>query len=141
QPLPAGTRVAVVTNAGGPGILAVDACGAAGLTVPEFSEATRARLAEFLPAAASLGNPVDMIASAGPEEYRRSIEIALTSPDVDALVVIHTAVDAARSPAILDAVREGIAAGRRAGAAGKPIVACLLAEEGHLQPLEAGGER
>jgi acetyl coenzyme A synthetase (ADP forming)-like protein len=140
QPLPAGRRVAVITNAGGPGILAVDACEAAGLTVVEFSADTRKRLAEFLPDVASLGNPVDMVASAGPDEYRRSIEAALAAEEVDALIVIYTALDASRSDAILTAVRDGIAAGRRAGAAQKPVLACLMAETNRPQ-IEVGGER
>ena len=93
QPLPAGRRVAIVTNAGGPGILAVDACVAAGLDVVEFGGATRARLAAFLPPEAAIGNPVDMVASAGADEYRRTVEIALTSDDGDALIVIFTPVD------------------------------------------------
>ena len=141
QPLPAGRRVAIVTNAGGPGILAVDACEAAGLTVGEFSDATRARLAAFLPATASLGNPVDMVASAGADQYRQSIEVALGDPDVDALIVIHTPVELGRSPEILDAIRDGIAAGRKAGAVQKPILACLMGEAGHPRPLEVGTER
>src|SRR6185295_15647142 len=69
QPLPPGRRVAIVTNAGGPGILAVDACEAAGLTVAPFTDSTRARLSAFLPPEASLGNPIDTIASAGPDAY------------------------------------------------------------------------
>src|SRR6185436_18397874 len=81
QPLPSGRRVAIVTNAGGPGILAVDACESSGLTVPPFSAETRARLGAFLPSAASTGNPVDMIASAGVDEYRQAIEVALTNHD------------------------------------------------------------
>jgi acyl-CoA synthetase (NDP forming) len=79
QPLPRGSRVAIITNAGGPGILAVDACEAAHLVASDFSEATRARLADCLPPAASLGNPIDMVASAGATEYRRAIEVALTA--------------------------------------------------------------
>ena len=79
QPLPPGRRVAIVTNAGGPGILAVDACEAAGLTIVPFVEATRERLSAFLPAEASLGNPVDMVASAGPDAYKRALEVALTA--------------------------------------------------------------
>ena len=78
QPLPKGRRVAIVTNAGGPGILAADACVAAGLTVAEFSPATCARLSAFLPPTASVANPVDMVASAGPDEYRQAIEVAAT---------------------------------------------------------------
>src|SRR5262249_10339573 len=90
QPLPAGRRVAIVTNAGGPGILAVDACTGAGLAVPEFSTDARARFGEFLPPTASTLNPVDMIASAGPDEYRKSVEVALAAPETDALLVIYT---------------------------------------------------
>jgi acetyl coenzyme A synthetase (ADP forming)-like protein len=141
QPLPAGRRVAIVTNAGGPGILAVDACEAAGLAVVEFSPDTRARLAEFLPAEASIGNPVDMIASAGPAEYRRAIEIALTAHDADALIVIFTPVDFERTADTVQAIRDGIIEGRRAGATNKPILAVLLAEPGRSKPLAAGGER
>jgi len=141
QPLPRGKRVAIVTNAGGPGILAVDACDGAGLALAEFSAATRGHLAEFLPAAASLGNPVDMVAAAGPDEFRRTIEASLASDEVDALLVIYTAVDNTRSADILDGIRQGIAAGRRAGATGKPILACLMAGPGHQQPLDVDGER
>src|SRR6185436_11320374 len=64
QPLPLGSRVGIITNAGGPGILASDACEAGGLEIPQLSEATMAKLREYLPAAASVNNPIDMIASA-----------------------------------------------------------------------------
>ena len=109
-------RVAIVTNAGGPGILAVDACEASGLTVAPFAAETRARLAAFLPPTASTANPVDMVASAGPDPYRQAIEVALTDPDTDALIVIFTPIDPAQSTSIVAAIREGIACGRRAGA-------------------------
>jgi acetate---CoA ligase (ADP-forming) len=141
QPLPAGRRVAIVTNAGGPGILAVDACEAAGLTVAPFSDHTRARLSAFLPAEASIGNPVDMIASAGPDAFRQAIEVALTSEDTDAVIVIFTPVDPRRSGDTLRAIRDGIAAGRRAGATGKPVLGCLMAGDGRPLPLDVQGER
>jgi acetyl coenzyme A synthetase (ADP forming)-like protein len=140
QPLPEGRRVAIVTNAGGPGILAVDACEAAGLHVPTFSAGTCAALSAFLPAEASVGNPIDMIASAGPEEFRRAVEVALTSPDTDSLIIIYTPVDQGGAPATLNAIRDGIAAGRRAGATTKPIVACLMASAGCAVPLQVGIE-
>jgi len=136
QPLPAGRRVAIVTNAGGPGILAVDACVAAGLEVIGFRDATRERLAAFLPAEASISNPVDMVASAGPDEYRRTIEIALTSDDTDALIVIFTPVDRRHEAATIAAIAEGISAGRRAGTTTKPVLACMMAETGALVPLD-----
>jgi acyl-CoA synthetase (NDP forming) len=141
QPLPAGRRVAIVTNAGGPGILAVDACEAAGLSVGEFSEATRAQLRAFLPPEATVTNPVDMVASAGPDEYGRTVQAALESADTDALIVIFAPVDRRTSDDILAAIRQGIAAGRKAGATNKPVLACVMAEPGKLAPLVIDGER
>jgi acetyl coenzyme A synthetase (ADP forming)-like protein len=141
QPLPAGRRVAIVTNAGGPGILTADACEAAGLTVTEFSASTRAQLANFLPPTASLANPVDIIASAGREEYRRAVEVALTAEEIDALIVIYTPIDTSGANEILDAIRAGIAAGRRAGATDKPVLTCVMAEPGRPLPLRVDEER
>jgi acetyl coenzyme A synthetase (ADP forming)-like protein len=88
QSRPRGRRVAIVTNAGGPGILCADACEAGGLEVVPLSEPLRARLAAFLPAAAALANPVDMIASAPAEHYRRATELVLASGEADAVIVI-----------------------------------------------------
>ena len=88
QPLPRGRRVAILTNAGGPGILAADACQAHGLEASELSAATTAALRSFLPAAASVGNPVDMLASAPPEHYRRALELLLADDQVDSVLVI-----------------------------------------------------
>lgn len=90
QPLPNGRRVGIITNAGGPAILCADACEARGLEVPVLSESSQARLRAFLPAGASAGNPVDMIASAPAEHYRRAIEIVGTDENIDALIVIFT---------------------------------------------------
>ena len=92
QPLPRGRRVGIVTNAGGPGILCADACEAGGLSVPEPSPELRAKLADLLPGAASVGNPIDLIAAAGPEAYRRAVEAVLTSGEYDSLLVIFTPV-------------------------------------------------
>jgi acetate---CoA ligase (ADP-forming) len=68
--------------------MCADACGAARLEVPELSRATRKKLAEFAPGIASRGNPVDMIASAGPTVYEQAIKVMAGSGEVDALVVI-----------------------------------------------------
>jgi acetyl coenzyme A synthetase (ADP forming)-like protein len=89
QPAPAGRRVAIVTNAGGPGILCADTCEATGLAVPVLSEDVRSRLAAILPAAAATGNPVDLLAAAPPERYSRAIELVAGSGEVDAVIVIH----------------------------------------------------
>jgi len=88
QPLPAGPRVGIVTNAGGPAILCADACEARGLDVPPLPESVRAALRAFLPAEASVANPVDMIASATPEQYARAVATLAASDAVDAIVAI-----------------------------------------------------
>ncbi len=88
QPLPRGARVAVLTNAGGPGILCADACEAEGLRIQPLSAATRARLAKALPPEASTTNPVDMIAAATADQYERSLRILLEDDAVDAVVTI-----------------------------------------------------
>lgn len=88
QPIPKGKRVAVLTNGGGPGIIAVDAAAAAGLDIPPLSEETQRRLRQALPPHASVRNPVDTIAGAGPETYRACLEILCDDPALDALVVI-----------------------------------------------------
>ena len=88
QPAPRGRRLAVLTNGGGPGILAADAADAAGLEIPPLGEATRSRLREILPSIASVSNPVDITASAGPEAYRRCFEVLCDDRDIDAILVI-----------------------------------------------------
>jgi len=90
QPLPPGNRVAIVTNAGGPAILCADACEAGGLVVPKLPETVSKELAAFLPAAAATGNPVDMLAAAKGEDYRRVISTLGACPDIDAVIVIFT---------------------------------------------------
>src|SRR5205085_10734858 len=88
QPVPLGRRVAILTRAGGPGILAADACEAYGLELPTLADATVAELRAFLPPAASLANPVDMIASATAAHYQRAMRALLADERVDALIVI-----------------------------------------------------
>jgi acyl-CoA synthetase (NDP forming) len=87
QPVPAGPRVAVVSNAGGAGVLGADACVKAGLSVPALSAATRRRLSALLPAGAATGNPVDVTATAPAARLRRAIEVLSASPEVDAILV------------------------------------------------------
>src|SRR5262249_51207450 len=127
QPLVQGRRVGIITNAGGPGILCTDACEAGGLSVTDFSEPTKTKLRSFLPASASVSNPVDMIASAGSDSYRRTIETVLNSADVDALIILYVPVDRSGSEAVIAAIREGIQRGRDAGGSGKPVLVCMMA--------------
>jgi acyl-CoA synthetase (NDP forming)/RimJ/RimL family protein N-acetyltransferase len=125
QPLPPGRRVAVLTNAGGPGILAADACATAGLEV----QAT----------AAGMPNPRDLIASADAEAFGRNIEALMAADDVDAVIAIYTTIDSSCTGGILDAITAGVAAGRARGATSKPVLVCTMAAPG-LPQLQAGAE-
>ncbi len=90
QPPPPGNRVAILTNAGGPAILCADACEAGGLVVPALPQDVRDELASFLPPSASTANPVDMLAAADGDDYRRAIGVLARCPDIDGVVVIFT---------------------------------------------------
>ena len=129
QPLPNGKRVGIITNAGGPGILCADACEANGLKVPELSKRVQTNLRTFLPAAASVSNPVDMIASAPPEHYRKTIESVLNADEVDALIVIYIPVMDTDLGPVRSAIAEGIEVGRKKKKATKPVLACLMSDQ------------
>lgn len=90
QPLPRGSRVAIITNAGGPGIMATDAAVRFGLKLAETSDKTRARLKESLPITASLRNPVDVIGDARADRYKAAVRTVLEDPNVDMGMVILT---------------------------------------------------
>jgi len=90
QPLPAGRRVAIITNAGGPGIMAADAAELAGLQVCTLDRASATALRKKLPAAASVGNPIDVLGDADPDRYVTAVMAAQDDDQVDAIVVILT---------------------------------------------------
>jgi acetyl coenzyme A synthetase (ADP forming)-like protein len=125
QPIPRGPRVAILTNAGGPGILAADACEANGLELPALGEATRAELRSFLPAAASVGNPVDMLASAPPAHYRRSLAAILRDERIDSVMTIFIPPLVTEPGAVATAIAEG---SREAG--DKPVLGVFMRSEG-----------
>jgi len=130
SPLPAGPRVGIVTNAGGPAIMATDACINLGLQLAQLAPATVAELRRFLPAEASFGNPVDMIASAGAEAYGRTLAAVLDDPGVDMAMVINVTPLLANP---IDIMHE-IAAATRERA--KPTLAVVMATDDFYQELE-----
>lgn len=140
QPLPAGRRVAILSDAGGPGILCADACRAARLAVSVLSASTTERLAGFLLPSTTIGNPLELIFSSSADPYARAVETLLRASEVDALIAIHTPFGSNDSAAMLDAIRQGTAAGRAAGGAGKPVFACLVAEDDAGMPIELADE-
>ena len=121
-PLPAGPQVAVLTNAGGLGILCADACEAAGLELAELAEETTTVLAAELPAAAGLGNPVDVLGSATAECFAAALPPLVADPGVDAVLVLFVPAGATRAADVLAAV-ETVDAG------GKPVVPVVVAAE------------
>jgi acetyl coenzyme A synthetase (ADP forming)-like protein len=137
QPLPAGTGVAIVTNAGGPAILCADACEAEGLEVPVLADASQASLREFLPSQASVGNPVDMIASATGDDYRRAIAVAAADPKVDAVVAIFIPPLAER----VSEVAEAIVASARELAGRKPLLTVFMGAQGVPEALRSSDVR
>lgn len=88
QPVPRGRRVALLTNAGGLGILAADACEAAGLELPTPSEETRAALAAVMPSEGSTANPIDMLGSANATSFAKVLPIVLADPGIDAAIAL-----------------------------------------------------
>jgi acetyltransferase len=90
QPRPKGSRLTIVTNAGGPGVLATDALIAGGGQLAELSPQTIAALNEFLPPQWSHGNPIDILGDADPDRYAKTLEIVAQDPNSDGLLVILT---------------------------------------------------
>lgn len=122
-PLPAGNRVGIVTNAGGPAIMATDACVNLGLRMAELSGETRAGLRSFLPAEASVANPVDMIASAGPASYERTLDAVLRDPGVDMVIAINVTPLMASPSDVMEVID------RVAKTHPKPVLAVMMATE------------
>ena len=88
-PIPKGNRVAIITNSGGPGIMATDAVCESGMQMAQITDETKEKLRSFLPAAASVKNPIDMIASAPIEHYKQTLETVLQDENVDMIAVIY----------------------------------------------------
>ncbi|HET9384794.1 MAG TPA: GNAT family N-acetyltransferase [Gemmatimonadales bacterium] len=125
QPIPRGPRVAILTNAGGPGILAADACEAHGLQLPLLGDATRAELRSFLPTAASLGNPVDMLASAPPDHYRRALISLLRDESVDSVITIFIPPLVTEPTAVATAIAAAVSGNEH-----KPVLGVFMRSEG-----------
>lgn len=87
---PGGNRIAIVTNAGGPGILAADALAALPLTLARLTEKTEGRLRKVLPAVASIANPIDVLGDADPARYTAALRLLLADPNVDAVLALVT---------------------------------------------------
>ncbi len=144
QPAPAGPGLAILTNAGGPGILAADACARTRLTLPRPSQATLEKLAQELPGLASVYNPVDVLGDAGPGRYRAALSILAADPQVQSLLVLFTPTGGADAAATARAIVE-VAGGpefQNPDGTRKPIACCLMGrgavKKGRALLLSAG---
>ncbi|MFJ5260083.1 GNAT family N-acetyltransferase [Streptomyces sp. NPDC088387] len=137
QPLPAGSRVAILTNAGGAGVLAADACAEAGLALPPFTPATVDDLLAVLPEGAAVGNPVDATAAVGEEQLGACVDRLMRCPGIDAVLValVPTAVAEATGDDLVRALTRAPAHWR------KPLAVVRLEQDRSVEllPATAGG--
>jgi acetyl coenzyme A synthetase (ADP forming)-like protein len=127
QRLPAGRRIGILTNSGGPGVLCADSCAAEGLRLPELPESTRSTLASFLPPTAALRNPVDVIGFATEDQHARAVETMVKLDELDALIIVHVSVRAKDNDAVASGIVRGIRLARQVGNK-KPVYICWMAE-------------
>jgi acetyl coenzyme A synthetase (ADP forming)-like protein len=135
QALPAGRRIGILTNGGGPGILAADAAEAVGLQVADLAPQTQEKLRSFLPREAGVSNPVDMIASAPAEAYGRAMRVIVEDPNVDMMLVIFI------PPVVTsagDVAREMVNA-RDSIDGDVPLVSVFMSEQGVPEALADAG--
>jgi acetyltransferase len=120
QPRPRGPRLAILTNAGGPGVLAADALAFQGGELAELSPETLQTLDSFLPPHWSHGNPVDILGDAGPDRYAKALETTLKDPNADGILVLTAPQGMTEPTQIAELVKP------YAHSTGKPILACFL---------------
>ena len=132
-PLPTGRRVLIVTNAGGPGIMATDACVDQELELADLAPTTLDGLRALLPPEASVLNPIDMIASADAHNYEEAMAIALADPAVDLALAIYVPPVPGDPTEILEAITRGIRRAATATGAHKPVLAVMMAAESFHQ--------
>jgi len=136
QPLPAGSSVAVITNAGGPGIMAADTIEKQGLTFAKLADETVEKLAGYLPPAANLYNPIDILGDALADRYEFALDAVLDDPNVDIVLILLTPQAMTESTATATAIVKVSQRKKQ-----KPILACFLGagkvEEG-VKVLQSG---
>ncbi len=120
QPLPRGENVAIVTNSGGPGILATDACIHQGLRVDPFPAPVRKRLGSILPRTVTISNPIDLIAEAQAEQYQSTLKVLLLEKKIHSAIIILTPTAFTDVERIADAI---VTTARKSA---KPVVCCFL---------------
>lgn len=127
--IPTGNRLCIITNAGGPAIMAADAADGHGLQMATLKDETKKRMRALLPAEASVENPVDMIASAGPDQYEAILSLALADENVDMVIPVFV------PPLIIEPLEVMRRITRVARAGGKPVLSVLMADESYYHRI------
>ncbi|OQY26531.1 MAG: hypothetical protein B6I38_11205 [Anaerolineaceae bacterium 4572_5.1] len=122
QPPLEGDRIAIITNAGGPGILVTDALEQKNITLARLKIKTRQTLENYLPEAASVANPVDVLGDAKADRYQVAIDTVVKDPNVDGLIIVLTPQAMTEIPATAEAI------GKLSQKTDKPILACFMGE-------------
>ncbi len=125
QPLPKGPSLAIVTNSGGPGIMAADACEKSSLNMARISPSSIEKMKEFLPSYASLYNPVDIIGDAGAKRYIKTMETVIKDANVNSLLVLLTPTSSAAAEIV--EISEAIV--KTAAKTDKPVFACFMGKK------------
>ncbi|MBM4448018.1 MAG: GNAT family N-acetyltransferase [Chloroflexi bacterium] len=136
QPLPKGKRLVIVTNGGGPGILAADASEQRGLTLPELSSATANKLRPLIKRDIRVGNPLDLTGSVTPEEFEGSLRIMVEDDNVDAVLVVFVPAAVVDSALVEEYIRRVSPLYQRRG---KPLLACFMGQRGFKARLGKAG--
>lgn len=129
-PIPKGDRVAIITNSGGPGIMATDAVCEYGMQMAKISDSTKEKLRSFLPSAASVKNPIDMIASAPIEHYKQTLETVIADENVDMIMVIYLPFLGLKDIDVAKAVME-----IKAQYPHKPVIGVFMTKSGFFTQL------
>ncbi|UCE73757.1 MAG: acetate--CoA ligase family protein [Methanomassiliicoccales archaeon] len=130
QPLPKGKKVAIVTNAGGPGIIATDACVSLGLKMSTFDKETYKKLEEILPEEASTQNPVDILGDGGPKRYEKALDVVLKDINVDSVITIFV------PPLMSKALDVAVAISKVSANYDKPVLGCFMGREEVLTSIQ-----
>lgn len=130
QPLTKGNRVAILSNAGGPAIIATDACVSLGLEMAKFNQKTSQYLRKKLPEEASIKNPVDILGDGGPDRYKTSLEAIIKDPNVDAVITIFVPPQITNPLDIAKAITEV------SNRYSKPVLGCFMGREELLAGIE-----
>ena len=136
QPVPRGRNLAILTNGGGPGIVASDACVRQGLSLPEFSAQTCGTLKSIVKRDVGIRNPLDLTAGAGPEEFEKALRTLAEDPQVDAVLAMFIPATSVSPEMMQGAVKRAARSFQRRK---KPLLACFIGQKDVQTKLASGG--